>query len=258
MQNQPNMSMGSTGMNSSSNGALWQKIINRAKLVLTDPKGCWSTIQSEPSDLKSIYMNWIVPVAGTVAVCQFLGSQLWGYSALGMTIRPGFGDALVSGIMMFVMTCAGLFIMSHVLAFLAPKFGGRSDSLSTLKLLAYASTAQMVGGMLLLLPLPIMALSLIGLILGIYSLYTFWCGIEPMTGVPAASKIVYSVVSIVSYIIVMVILGMLTGGGMAASNMNTMSNNGEKIELPDGVTIDPEEMRKATEQMQKMFPQQGN
>ncbi len=256
MQNQPNMSTGSTGMNSVMSAAMWQNILNRIKLVLTDPKGCWSTIKSEPGDIKSIYMNWILPVTGFYFLAQFIGMQLWGYTVLGMTYRPGFGSSLTQGIVGFVMQSVGFFVCAQILSFLAPKFEGKASPESALKLLGYTFSATAVSGILFLIPIPFK--TVIMLVLGLYSLYIMWCGLDMMMGVSAAKKIPYAVVSIVCCMIVMFVVNMIVATMSGASDIGAMSTSGEKIELPGGVTIDPEQMQKATEQMQKMFPQQGN
>jgi len=80
MQNQPNVA-GMGKMDSMMSGASWQRIFARIKLVLTDPKGCWSTIQSEPGDMKSIYMGYIIPVAGFYYLAQ-LSELLFGVTLL--------------------------------------------------------------------------------------------------------------------------------------------------------------------------------
>ena len=68
--------------------------------------------------------------AGAIGpVASLIGSQLFGISALGITIRPSLTARLTTAVVSFVLAIVGLFVVAFVANFLSPKFGGK-DRLS--------------------------------------------------------------------------------------------------------------------------------
>lgn len=251
MENQTNIGREGMNQNACACGVNWQWIVNRAKLVLTDPKGCWTTIKSESSSVKSIYMSWIVPMAGISALCLLLGMAMWGTSVMGVTVTPGLGHSIKVGISTFLMQCLSIFVTAQILSVLAPNFGGQSSVDSALKLVAYATTASFLANMLNILPIP--GVSLIGMVLGIYAIYTFYSGIGTMMSVPDNKKLVYTVVSVVAIIVVMFILNMVLVSilGIDALSGSDMS----KITIGDQ-TIDTQQLENLTKSLENFIPKQ--
>ena len=107
---------------------------------------------------------------------------------------------------------------------LAPKFGGQKNSLSALKLIAYASTAGMVGGVFALLP----ALGILTLLAALYSLYLLYLGVPTMMKVPQDKALPYTAVLVVCAVvfgaIAGAVLGSMRGGPMIETSAMSPSS----------------------------------
>jgi hypothetical protein len=251
VENQTNIGRESMNQSGGTGGINWQWIINRAKLVLTEPKGCWGTIKSEPATVKSIYMGWILPMAGISALCLTLGMAMWGTSVMGITVTPGMGHSIKVGLSTFLMQCLSIFVTAQILSILAPKFGGQSSVDSALKLVAYSSTASLVAGMLNILPVP--GVSLLGMVLGLYAIYAFYSGIGSMLSVPENKKLVYTVVSVLAIIVVMFVLNMVLVGVLGIDSLTGADMS--KITIGDQ-TIDTQQLENLTKSLENFIPKQ--
>ena len=80
---------------------------------------------------------------------------------------------MVSAAVAVLLTSIGVFIIALVVDALAPSFGGTKNQVQALKVVAYAYTASWVGGILSLVP----ALSVVGILFGLYSLYLLYLGL---------------------------------------------------------------------------------
>jgi len=164
-------------------------------------------------------------------------------------------SSLTQSLMGFILQMVGFAVTAQILSFLAPKFEGRASPEAALKLLAYSATATFVAGVFFLIPIPLS--SIVMLVLGIYSAYIMWSGIEPMMAVSAAKKIPYAIVSIIASAIVMLVIGLISAGITGGAGMNPYMDGTTTgtIKLPGGVTFDPNEAQKSMEQLQRMMPQ---
>ena len=85
-------------------------VIQRAKDILLKPRETWPVIAAEPATTQSIYMPYVLLLAAIGPVAQFLGGQIFGYGALGITYHPPLGTALGSALLSYGMTLASVFI----------------------------------------------------------------------------------------------------------------------------------------------------
>jgi hypothetical protein len=101
---------------------------------------------------------------------------------------------------------------------LAPSFDGQKNLNQALKLTAYAMTAAWVAGIFAIIPVLGWLLSLLG---GLYSLYLFYLGVPLLMKVPAAKAVGYTVVVVITAIIISLIFGMINASilGMGAVGM---------------------------------------
>lgn len=259
MQNtstQQNQNYGSGGMGPT-NTSLVNDILNRVKLVLLSPKIAWAQISSETTTVKSLYMNYAIPLAGFMAVCQFLSSWLVGTEVMGMKFQMSMMGALNFALTQFVSHLIAIYVAAWILSFLAPKFSGQGGVERALQLVVYASTPNYIAAVFGFIP----GLWIATLVLALYSIYIFWIGVTPMVGVADTKRIPYTIVSVIAIFITMLIIGMILTAITGATNIgvpdyssSTTTPTGQ-IKLPGGVTIDPEETQRSMEQLQRMFPQ---
>lgn len=103
-------------------------LVSRVKGILLEPKLEWPKIASVPATVGSLYTSYIVPLAGFAVLCSFL-RDLMGTTVFGVTYRASFTEALTSAIWMLAASLVGAFVVSLVMDWLAPRFGGQSDRL---------------------------------------------------------------------------------------------------------------------------------
>lgn len=178
-------------------------VVQRAKDILLKPKETWPVIAAEPATTQSIYMPYVVLLAAIGPVAQFIGGQVFGFTAFGVTYHPPLGSALTSAILSYGLTLATVFILALVIDGLAPNFGGQKDQVQALKVAAYSATAGWVGGIFGLLP----ALGLIGVLFGLYGLYLLYLGLPVLMKAPQDKALGYTVVVIIVAIVLFLIVG---------------------------------------------------
>lgn len=212
----------------------------RVQHVLKDPVGVWDTIRNETPNPKALLTDYVLPLAAAAAIAQFIKTAVIGVSIPFMgTFRVSADSALVDSLLYIVITVLGLFIFSFVFANLAPKFLGSANQPRAFQLLAYASTASMVGGVLSLVPI-VGWLLMYGFLL--YGIYTFYQGITPMLEVPQEKRAVFFGTSLLCMIVIGLVLGLLMphrqpagfsldtpAGKFDANDLEEASKNAEKF-----------------------------
>lgn len=180
-------------------------LVDRVKNILLSPKEEWPKIAAEPATVQSLYLGYIMILAAIGPVAMILR---------GMGF--GFGLGLPFAIGIYVMTLVVTLVVALVVDLLAPTFGGQKDFVGSLKLVAYAYTAAWIAGIFRLIP---MLGGIIGLLAGIYSLYTFYLGVSPVKKCPAEKAIGYTIVVLICNILLFWLLGLMVlplvlGGGV--------------------------------------------
>lgn len=189
-------------------------IVARVKAILLNPKEVWPAIAAETKNSTQILIQYAIPLMLISPICSLIGSQVFGYSALGITYRPSLTLSLSIAVSSFVMSIVALYVVSFIVNFFSPKFGGKENFDESFKLVAYSFTAAWVVGIFGLIPM----LSILG-ILGLYSIYLLYVGATPVMGIPEDKAGTFTAVTFIAAIVVMIILNMiaatLVGGGSA-------------------------------------------
>ena len=188
-------------------------IIERAKNILLKPKETWPVIAAEPATTQSIYVPYVVALAAIGPIAQFVGGQVFGFTAFGVTYHPPIGSALGSAILSYGLTLATVFILALVIDGLAPNFGGQKNQVQALKVAAYSATAGWVGGIFGIVP----ALGLIGALFGLYGLYLLYLGLPVLMKAPEDKAIGYTVVVVLVAIVLFLIVGAVVAAITAPS-----------------------------------------
>jgi hypothetical protein len=187
-------------------GARGSGMVQRVKSILFTPAEEWPKIEAESTSIQDVLVRYVLPLAAIGPVAGFIGSQVFGYGAMGITYRPSFMSALGSAVMTYVLTVVGVFVLALIADALAPKFGGTSDRLRAFKLVAYSYTAAMIAGVFSLIP----SLAFLGL-LGLYSIYLFYTGTAPLMKVPQDKGVAYTAVTMVAAIVIYLVVGAIAG-----------------------------------------------
>ena len=218
-------------------------IIERVTAILLKPQQTWPVIEAEPTTVADLYKNYIVLLACIPAVAGFVGLSLVGVSGI-ISFRVPIVTGLVNMVVGYVLSLVMVYVLSLIVDALAPKFGGVSNSINALKLVAFGLTASFVGGIFSILP----ALTALGVLAGLYSIYLIYCGIPVLMKCPQDKAVAYTAVVIVCGIVAAVIVSLLTAlvtpnprsgsllGGSSGSNAGDVSINipGTDIRINSG------------------------
>lgn len=232
-------------------GAAPQKpIVARAKAIILTPRDEWPVIAAEATTQGDILKRYVLPLAAIGPVAGFIGGQLFGYGALGISFRPGLVAGLSSAVISYALGILGIFILAFIANILAPKFGGTENKLNAFKLVAYGATASWLAGIFGLIP----SLGFFGL-LGLYSIYLFYTGAGPLMNVPQDKAAGYVAVTILCAIVLAIIVAPITAAitGLWGASTLSPSSSGEvsgSATIPGVGTIDLDKMQEATKRME--------
>ena len=82
--------------------------IARAKGILLTPNEEWPKIEAEPTTPRQILVRYVLPLAAIGPVAGFLGSQIFGYGALGFKYTPSLVSSLGTAINTYVVMIVGI------------------------------------------------------------------------------------------------------------------------------------------------------
>jgi len=149
-------------------------------------------------------------------------------------------------------------VLALIVNGLAPTFAGTKDSLRAIKLVAYGCTAIWISGIFSLLPM----IAILGVLLGLYSIYLIYTGIAVMMRCPPEKAGAYTAVVIVCGIVVGIVIAAVVsllgpGRGMGLGSAGAGAVGGPSgnvtIKGPDGtsVTINPDAMTDMAKRMEE-------
>ena len=180
-------------------------VIDRVQAILLRPKETWPVIAAESADVASIYTRYLVFLAAIPAVAGFIGLSLVGISTGNGSIHVPIAAGIVQMVLGYVLSLALVFVLALIVDALAPAFGGTKNQVQAVKLIAYGGTAGFVGGIFSLVP----ALSVLGLLAGLYSIYLIYMGVAVTMRCPASKSAIYTAVIVVCAIVASLLLGSL-------------------------------------------------
>lgn len=227
-------------------------IIERVKDILLAPKQTWPIIEAEAADTASLYKNYVMILAAIPAVASFIGMSLVGFNAFGVSMRVPFMNGLAQMATGYVLSLAMVFVVALIVDSLAPTFGGRKNPLNALKLVAYGSTAGMVGGIFGLIP----SASMLGLLAALYSIYLIYVGLPILMKCPEDKALPYTAVILVCGIGAGLIVGAASAMFAPGPAMHMgASDDAPKAEItlntPQGsITVDTDRMEDWSKRME--------
>lgn len=186
----------------------------RVTRILKQPKLEWPVIESEPTDIATLYRSYIAPLAAIPAICGLIGMVVIGISLPFVgRYRYGIAEALRVEIFQYIGQLIGCYVAAFIIAKLGPTFGSRDDQVQALKLVAYSTTPVWIAGVLNLIPM----LAVLIVFAAIYSIYLFYLGVPVLMKTPQEKVIPYMVVSVLVIIVVWFVIGAILGiaGGAA-------------------------------------------
>jgi hypothetical protein len=186
-------------------------IVQRVQDILLKPRETWAQIGHESADAASLYTQYIMVLAAIGPVASFIGLTVVG-AGLRVPVMAGLSIMIVQ----YVMTLVMVYVLALIVDALAPSFGGTRDRLRALKLVAYGSTAALVGGVFGLIP----SLSILGLLASLYSIYLVYLGLPVLMRCPEDKAAAYTAVVAVLGLVASLFIGLLAG--IASPGMHGM------------------------------------
>ncbi|MGE3304009.1 MAG: Yip1 family protein [Hyphomonadaceae bacterium] len=229
-------------------------LIQRAKAILLTPRAEWTKIDGEPADLGKLYIGYLVPLAALAAAAGAIGAAVFGYGAMGITIRLPLTTVIGMGVTQFVMSLIGPFVFGYIVNALAPTFGSTANIGQAHKLTIYSATAGMLAGVFAIFP-PIAVLG----ILGLYSLALLYIGLPILMKTPQDKRLGYFITAIIAAIALALVAGFAMsavrgamGGAMFGGGgpMGGPAKVEGKVTLPGGGQVDLSEVDKMTKQLE--------
>lgn len=231
--------MNTSPLASTDRAALLQRVLD----ILMRPRDTWLQIDAEDGNPARIYLGYLVFLAAIPAVAGFIGYSLIGVGAFGISVRVPVVQGLVSMVVGYVLSLAMVYVLALIANMLAPRFQAQQDMGSAFKLVAYASTAGMLGGVFSILP----SLAMLGLLAALYSVYLIYTGIPVLMKAPQDKAVGYTAALVVCGILAGIVVGLATslvtpgarglGGGIAGmgdTGSVTMKVPGTDIKIDTG------------------------
>ena len=104
-------------------------LMERAKNIVLQPKTEWPVIDAEQTSTGALYTGYIIPLAAIGPIAQIIGWSVFGMSLPFVgTFRIPIGYALRTGVITYVASLLGTFVLALSIYALAPTFGGQTGS----------------------------------------------------------------------------------------------------------------------------------
>jgi len=183
-------------------------ILDRAKMMIMNPRLTWQTIKGESTTIKQLFLNYAAPLALIPPLSSFIGLILFGIRLpTGHMMRPLLGELLAITVLSYVVSILAVFSVGLIINLLAPYFSSKADFIQSMKLAVYSATPVWLAGIFSLLPgLGVLA------ILGLYGIYLLVLGLPELLETPPDKILWYTVSIILVTIIVNFLLSAILVG----------------------------------------------
>ena len=177
-------------------------LFERVKGILLRPNQEWQTIAGETTTIPELYKTYVIILAAIGPVASIIGMSLVG---IGGFFRVPIASSLASGVVNYILTLVGVYILALIIDGLAPTFSGEKNINQAFKVAAYSYTPGWILGVLLIIP----ALSPL-MILGLYGLYLLYLGLPVLMKSPQEKSLGYTVTVVVAAIVIFVVIGYIS------------------------------------------------
>lgn len=170
-------------------------IINRFRNIVFSPSTEWDIIKSEKHDIQKILTTYLIPIIITIGIADLLGGLIF-QSFYSLTFR------VLSAIITMIIPFSSILLSSYLISLLSPSFGAKSDLTSSIKLVTYSYSIQLLLSILInLLPF----FSVLG-ILGLYFIFIIWQGVVPLMEVAEEKKVSFVILAVLIIIIISLLI----------------------------------------------------
>lgn len=181
---------------------------DRAISILKSPQTELTKVKSEELSKDYLIKQYIAFLAVIPAIAYIIGFGVVGINIGILGFKYPIEWAIVYGVLTYILSIVGFYILSLVIDALAPNFASKQNPLQAMKLAAYSYTPVLIGGIFNIIPL----LGIIGLLFALYGLYILYLGIPVLMETPKDKAMTYAIVVIVAMIVIYFIMGAIASG----------------------------------------------
>ena len=182
-------------------------IVERVKKIILQPKQEWQVIDGETHTVQGLYTQYVMILAAIPAVCGFIGFSLIGIGVFGATYRVPIAPGVAHMVVQYILSLGMVYVFALIIDALAPSFASQKNFNQALKVAAFMPTPAWIAGIFSIIP----ALSIIGALLSLYSLYLLFVGLPILMKTPQDKSIPYTVVVIIAAIVMAVVIAAIVG-----------------------------------------------
>lgn len=189
-------------------------IFSRAYGLFRDPRGEWEQIRAEETNVPSILLGYVAPLAAVPPVFGSLGTLIFGTSYGGQIVRSDPGTVLLGAVVTFLASVALVYFMGILINVIVENFEGEKDDLAAQKVAAYAMTPTFMAGFFSIWPPVSLYAGLIGIAMTAFLLYR---GLPPLMKCPPERAQGFTVTVMIAGLVAVIVLFSLsycvTGAG---------------------------------------------
>jgi hypothetical protein len=174
-------------------------LFRRVAGILTHPGTEWVEVATEPTDVASLYRQYIALLAAVPAASILVGLALAGGRFLG---SAAITTAVMAAMTSYAIALASPMVLAVVIEKLAPSFEADADTVQALKLVAFALTPAWLAGMCTIL----VALSPLVVLGWLWTLYLFYLGLPIVLKTPREQVVPFTLVSALAMVVVNIAL----------------------------------------------------
>ena len=181
-------------------------ISERVKAILLRPKQEWQAISGETTTIPELYRNYIVILAAIGPVASIIGMSMVGiHLPFVGSFRVPITTSIASGIVHYILTLVGVYVLALIIDALAPTFSGEKNMNQAFKVATYSFTPGWVVAVVALIP----SLSPLG-VLGLYGLYLLYLGLPVLMKSPKEKSVGYTIAVIIAAIVIFLVIGFIS------------------------------------------------
>jgi len=177
-------------------------VVERVKALVVEPKIEWRAIDAEATTVHDLFTRYVLILAAIPPVASFIGLCIVGSGTFGKTVRMPLAPGVAYAVISYLFSLAFVYVFAMVIHAFSPKFEGRGEFIDALKVAAYTPTPMWIAGALSIVP----SLSIVGFLIGLYSLYLLYIGLPTLTEPPEDKAIPYFCVVVITMIVLSVVL----------------------------------------------------
>jgi hypothetical protein len=186
-------------------GAIGAGLVSRIQNILLKPKAEWQVIEREQATTQSLFVGYACVLAAIPAIASIIGG-LFPTCVLGVCVSHNPIFDIIGGVVDYVASLVGVYVIGMIINALAPSFGGQQNQMQAMKVAVYSFTAAWLAGIFSIYPL----LAPLGLV-GLYSGYLLYLGLPTLMKSPADKSLGYTIVAILLGVVVFIVVGIVGG-----------------------------------------------